>query len=174
VSRRILALTAGVAITLAAVGGCAEDTINPFGRSSGDFTAIVEGALTDTLRGTATYRTQDGRLAGLELNVDSARGLSVELEPTPDTSAVPRTYEVVAPNLLGVPRTGERPGLAAFLVMREGEFRATAGTLRVTRTAAGTVDGTFTWEMVGTFEGVPGAVPSLTVSGELRAVGAES
>jgi hypothetical protein len=155
---------------LAAVGGCAEDTINLFGTSSGDFTAIVEGALTDTLRGTVTYRTQDGRLAGLELNVDSARGLSVELEPTPDTSAAPQTYEVVAPNLLGVPRTGERPGLAAFLVTREGEFRATAGTLRVTHRTDGRIGGVFTWEMVGTFEGVPGAVPSIRVSGQLQAV----
>jgi len=106
-------------------------------------------------------------LVGLELDIDSVRGVSVELEPR--TLAL-RTYEVVDAELLGVERTGALPGLNAFLVTRNGDFHATAGSLRVSYVADGAVGATFSLHLEGTFDGVPATEPSLRLSGTVHAV----
>jgi hypothetical protein len=133
----------------------------------GRFEVTVDGALTDTLRGRARYRLADSMLVGLELDIDSVRGVSVELEPR--TLAL-RTYEVVDAELLGVERTGALPGLNAFLVTRNGDFHATAGSLRVSYVTDGAVGATFSLHMEGTFDGVPATEPSLTVAGTVHAL----
>lgn len=133
---------------------------------AGKFEATVEGAITDTLRGRAHYRLSDSMLVGLELDADSVRGLSVEMEPR---SLALRTYEVVDAELLGVERGEELPGFNAFLVTQNGDFHATAGSLHVSYLSEGELGATFSVEMEGTFDGVPGHDPSLSVSGTVHA-----
>jgi hypothetical protein len=135
---------------------------------AGRFEATVRGALVDTLRGKARYRTENGRLVGLELSAGADRGLSMEMNPRDTLDAPPRFYDVVDWPVLGR-RTQGAPGVAAFLAMPQGEFQARRGTLEVDRRAEGRVTGRFEMVMQGTFDGVPGEAPSVTVRGAWHA-----
>lgn len=141
-------------------GGSAPDV------AAGRFVATVDGAVVDTLTGTARFRTDGDALVGLELNVDSVNGLSLEMEPV---ALDRRTYEVVDWDLLGVDRGASPPGLAAFLEVEPGSFHATDGVVEVTYVTDRQVGARFDLEMTGTFHGVPGDEPALRVTGRLLA-----
>ena len=165
---RLSCLLAGVVLAVFAVGlGCTKTQGTAPSAPEGRFELTTRGAMDDTLRGRATYRLADSLLVGLELDVDSVRGLSVELKPRP---LALRTYEVVDAELLGVPRNDAPPGLNAFLVTGAGDFHATAGSLAVTYLTDGELGATVSMQMRGTFDGVPSTRPSLTLSGTVHAV----
>lgn len=159
----LLLLTGGGAWGLS---GCTPGSGTAPDVAAGRFVATVDGALTDTLTGTARFRTDGSALTGVELNVDSLHGLSMEMEPV---RLDRRTYEVVDWRLLGVDRGASPPGLAAFLEVRPGSFHATDGVVEVTYVASDRVGARFDLEMVGTFHGVPGDEPSVRVTGRLFA-----
>lgn len=167
-ARRLLCLCAGAVLAILAAGlGCTKTQGTAPAAPEGRFEVTTQGAMRDTLRGRATYRLADSLLAGIELDVDSVQGLSVELEPRP---LALRTYEVVDAELLGVSRGDSLPGLNAFLVTQAGDFHATAGSLDVTYLTNGELGATVSMQMRGTFDGVPGAAPSLTLTGTIHAV----
>lgn len=135
--------------------------------SEGRFVARIDGAVVDTLTGSATLRlTDDERLAGLELAVDEQRGASVDLEPFPLRL---RTYTVIDPELLDLERPGDAPGLVAYLDTRAGFFRTTHGHLDLSYTTDASVGGSFVWDMEGRRNDSLGGPASLTVEGALHA-----
>jgi hypothetical protein len=147
----------------------------------------VEGPLA----GEAVYRLDDaGRLVGLELGAASApTGLSIELTPHPPA---PRTYEIVAPNLLaaaapeGLAEGDAPPAATAYLTAVPADttaggvagappadaaplrLTATHGVVQVTHADGGTLRATFDLHFVGT---LPDAHAEVTagVAGALRA-----
>lgn len=150
--------------------GCEQGTgTPPEDVTTGTFTAVVSGSVVDTLTGDASARIEGQMLVGLEMDVDSLRGISVELEPRAPER---RIYEVIDAELMGTEResdAGEMPGMVVFLDARRGTFQSVAGSLSVTYQSPSEIGGTFDVEMEGTFDGVPGATPSLRVRGSVRA-----
>lgn len=147
-------------------GGCGDKAASSYDLgwllgAQSTFEATTEGVLDASLAGTAVFRTdEEGHLIGIDLvHVDdSTRGLSIELEPHPLDE---RTYEVVAPNLLGVERADAPAGFLAFFESGTHSFQAVSGTLRVTQADAASVRGTFNVRMSGMPEG--GSFPSADV-----------
>jgi hypothetical protein len=140
--------------------------------AEGRFVARIDGTVRDTLAGTATLRRSDGRLVGLELNVDSTRGVSVDLEPHP---AQLRTYTAIEEELLRADRPGDTPGLVAYLVTSTGTYQTTAGrfTVSYVEGRADAVGGTFAWTMEGTLRGVPAHRSTVQVEGVVHALAGE-
>jgi hypothetical protein len=133
---------------------------------AGQFTAYVEGAVSDTLTGPVHYRAKDDSLVGLELGPKDGPGLSMELEPQPSEL---RTYEVVNWELFNLERPGSPPGVVAFLTVEEGRFEATDGTLKLTYVGEEQVGATFSFQMEGDFVEGPSEIPSVSVTGALNA-----
>jgi len=138
--------------------------------ASSTFEATTEGAVSEAIAGTATFRTDaDGHLIGVELMHidDSTRGLSIEMEPRP---IEPRTYTVVDPGLMGVERPDAPAGFIAFFEGDAHSFRASRGTLQVTRADVARVRGLFEIEMEGKASGHGGvASGDVTVQGTFQA-----
>lgn len=134
--------------------------------AAGHYRADVAGALSDSLVGTARYRIDDGSIVGLELGSERGPGLSIELEPRPVDL---RQYEVVESELFGLERPGGTPGMLGFLTVDGAQFEATDGTLEVTYVGDDYVGGTFTFQMEGTVNGLPGDVSSVEVVGAVNA-----
>ena len=134
--------------------------------SAGQFTAHVEGSVSDTLTGPVHYRMDDGALVGLELGPKDGAGLSMELEPQPPAL---RTYEVVDAELFNMERAGSPPGILAFLTVGEARFEATDGSLELTYLNDEQVGATFSFLMEGDFEDGPSDAPSVKVTGSLNA-----
>lgn len=135
---------------------------------SGEFTAYVEGSLSDTLSGAVHHRiTEEGDLTGLELGPKTGAGLSIDLEPH---APALRTYDVVDAELFGLARPDQPPGVMAFLTLSRGQFQAVEGTFELTYVNEEQIGATFTFQMEGQFSGGRGEVPSVTVSGVLNAV----
>lgn len=132
----------------------------------GEFTAYVQGTLSDTITGAAHYRKAEGVLQGFELGRREGSGLSIELEPHPLGL---HTYEVVGSELFGVTRSGEQPGVIAFLTIGNGRFSAVGGTLELTYVDDEQVGAEFSFQMEGDFEGAPVDAPSVEVTGILNA-----
>jgi hypothetical protein len=152
-------------IAASLLAGCGADGNVP-NVPPGRFVAVVRGAVTDSLQGRAMYRMEDGRLTGVELAVDSATGLSVDVEP----QARPRgLYQVVDWDLLGIDRGEAPPGVAVFLEVPAARFHAVAGTLDVSYVSAGEIGGTFDVQMEGTYDGVATDDPFVSVTGSFRA-----
>jgi hypothetical protein len=120
---------------------------------TGRFEAKLEGAFDRSVVGEARYRRINGELTGLELVIDSTRGISVELEPGPTRR---KTYQVVEWELLSVDRPGGRPGTVAFLETPGGSFESVDGMLDISYKEGDAIGGTFDFEMNGTLEGLPG------------------
>lgn len=155
------------ALMIGGLAGCSGEEGNAPKVPEGQFEAEVEGTVDTTLTGRARYRLSDGRLSGIELAVDSARGLSIEVEPAPVGR---RTYQVVEWELLQVERPGGAPGFVAFLEMPRGSFEATEGTLEITYVSGSVVGAVFDVEMEGALDGLPDDNYSVTAKGRLMAV----
>ena len=135
--------------------------------SSGEFTAYVEGSLSDTLSGDVHHRiTEEGTLTGLELGPKDGVGLSIELEPL---APALRSYEVVDAELFGITRPNHPPGVMAFLTLDEGKFESVEGTFELTYVDEEQIGATFTFQMEGGFDSDLGEVPSVEVTGALNA-----
>lgn len=147
------------------VSGC-EGKGTPPDVPAGTFTARVDGALSDTLTGSAHYRTNDGALTRLELGSETGPGLSIELEPR---SPALRTYETIDAELFGLDRPETPPGVMAFLTLDGAQFEATDGTLELTYMNEGRVGATFTFQMEETADAVVGEPMSVEVTGDLNA-----
>lgn len=132
----------------------------------GQFTAEVEGGITDTIVGPAFYRMEEGDLIGIELGARDRPGLSMEMEPRPPDQ---RTYEVVEWSLLDAEREDTAPGVVAFLVVQDARFEATNGTLELTYVGEEEVGATFEFEMEGSFVGGSSPEASVHVTGSFRA-----
>lgn len=160
----ILLLSAGLL-------GCSadvEDSLNWLFEAESRFSAHIEGTTTDSLRGEATFRTdEEGRLVGIELNKtgQSMRGLSIELEPR--ISKV-RTYTAVEPILMGVERSENHNGFVAYLESEQGSYTAAQGTLEVIEASASSIRGRFDLWMRGS-EHDTGQPTDVTVSGSFQA-----
>jgi hypothetical protein len=148
------------------LAGCGRQDGVPPGVEAGRFTAQVQGSVSDSLRGEAVYRMEDGRLTGVELSVDSTRGISVDVEPRRQARGV---YEIVDWELMGVDRGDEPSGAVAFLELPRGQFHAVAGTLTVSYATSSEVSGSFVFRMEGSLDGVPGDAPSVSTTGSFRA-----
>lgn len=150
------------------VMGC-EGTGTPPNVPSGDFTAYVEGSVSDTLSGEARYRTtEEGAISTVELAAKGEPGLSIELEPQPPAL---RTYEIVAAELFGLERKGQPPGAMAFLSVKNAQFYAVDGTFELTYVSDEEIGATFSFQMNGEFEEVPSDAPSVDVNGVVNAPG---
>ncbi len=138
--------------------------------ASSTFEATTEGAINETIAGTATFRTDsEGNLVGIELVHidDSTRGLSIEMESRPIAT---RTYVAVDPGLMGVERSTGAAGFIAFSEIGNHSFRASRGTLQVTQADEARVRGTFEIEMEGGASGSGGmADGDVTVQGTFQA-----
>jgi hypothetical protein len=133
------------------------------------FTARIDGAVTDSLRGTADFRTDDrGRLVGIELNRADApmQGLSLELQPRP---AEADTYTVVDRELMGAMRDGQPPGFVAYLESDAGSFQAADGTLQIDEMSDDHIEGTFDLYMQGARNSDPSIEIDITVTGSFEA-----
>jgi hypothetical protein len=147
-------------------GGC-EGRGTPPDVPSGEFTAHVDGSVSDTLTGAAHHRlSDDGALVGLELGAQDGPGLSIELEPQPPAL---RTYEVVDAELFGVDRPEQPPGAMAFLTLKTARFEAVDGTFELTYVDEEQIGATFSFQMQGEYEQGPGDAPSVAVTGALNA-----
>ena len=133
---------------------------------AGQFSAYVEGTVSDTLTGTAHYRRRDGAITGLELGARNGPGLSIELEPHPPEL---RTYEVIEAELFRLDRPDSPPGLLAFLSLEGAQFEAVDGTLELTYVGDGQVGATFQFQMEGTLEKGGYDDASVSVTGALNA-----
>jgi len=133
--------------------------------SEGRFTAYVEGAVTDTLRGVAQSRHRDSVLVGLELGKEGEPGLSIELTPYP---LALRTYDVVEAEVFRMDRGDPSPEGIALLQTDEAHFEATGGTIELTYVGDRQVGATFTLQMSGAFK-AGGDDVSVEVTGELNA-----
>jgi len=162
-------------LTLGGVAGCGTDDGASYDMSwligaSSTFEATSEGAVSEAIAGTATFRTDaDGNLIGIELMHidDSTRGLSIEMEPRP---IEPRTYTVVDPGLMGVERPDAPAGFIAFFEGDTHSFRASRGTLQVARADPARVRGSFEIEMEAQASGRGGvAGGDVTVQGTFQA-----
>lgn len=147
------------------LAGC-EGEGTPPDVSAGQFTAHVEGSVSDTLTGPVHYRMDEGALVGLELGGKDGPGLSIELEPQPPAL---RTYEVIDAELFRTERPESLPGILAFLTVGEARFEATDGTLELTYLNDEQVGATFSFLMEGDFEDGPSDAPSVKVTGSLNA-----
>jgi len=134
--------------------------------SEGRFTAYVEGAVSDTLRGVARARHEDDALVGLELGEQGESGLSIELEPHPPGL---RSYEVVDPQVFRMDRRDGAPDGLAFLHLDRTAFEATGGTLELTYVSEEQVGATFTFRMEGALVERGGDAASIEVTGEVNA-----
>jgi hypothetical protein len=138
--------------------------------ASSSFEVTTEGAVDGAMAGTATFRAdEEGHLVGIELVHidDSTRGLSIELEPRPIEK---RTYEAVAPRLLGIERRDAAAGFTAYFESSEHSFQSSRGTLQLTHADASHVRGTFEIEMDGRSSGNGGiAEGDVTVQGTFEA-----
>lgn len=132
----------------------------------GQFRAVVDGSVSDSLAGTAQYRMDDGRLVGLELGARRGPGLSIEVEPRPLDL---RHYSVVESGLFGTERPGGAPGVLSFLTIDGGQFEAREGTLEITYVGDEQVGATFTFQMGGDFDAGPADAPSVRVTGRVNA-----
>ena len=152
------------ALTLLAViaSGCGSGRGTPPDVDTGRFEAELDGAFDRSVTGEARYRMTEGNLTGLELVIDSARGISVELEPGPIRR---KTYQVVEWELLSVDRPGGRPGTFAFLETPDGSFESVEGMLDITYHEDNAIGGTFEFEMNGTLKGLPGEPYGLSARG---------
>ncbi len=152
------------ALTLLAViaSGCGSGEGTPPDVATGRFEAELDGALDRSVTGEARYRMTDGNLTGLELVIDTAKGISVELEPGPIRR---KTYQVLEWELLSVDRPGGRPGITAFLKTPDGSFESVEGMLDITYHEDNAIGGTFEFEMNGTLEGLPGEPYGLSARG---------
>jgi hypothetical protein len=130
----------------------------------------MTGSMSEQLRGTAVYRMEDGRLAGLELSVDSTTGVSVDVQPQSQPRGV---YEVIGAELLAVSRHDEPPGAAVFLDVPEAKFEAVAGTLTVSTAEPDEVSGSFVFRMEGRYDGVARDAPFVSLTGSFRATRSE-
>lgn len=134
---------------------------------SGEFTAYVDGSLSDTLSGAVHHRiTEEGALTGLELGPKDGAGLSIELEPH---APALRTYEVVDAELFGLARPDQPPGVMAFLTLDDAQFATVEGTFELTYVDEEQIGATFTFQMEGEFDGDRGETPSVEVTGVLNA-----
>jgi len=131
----------------------------------GTFVAETEGAVTDTLRGSAHYRTQEEDLIGFELGAQTSPGMSIEVEPAPPE---PRTYRVLEERLFRLDRDSHTLGGIVFLSVDDQHFEATAGTLKVQQVNRSTVDATFSFEMNGHVDATT-EERSILVTGRFRA-----
>lgn len=145
-----------------ALMGCGSGTGTAPDVEVGRFDAELDGAFDRSVVGEARYRITDGKLTGLELVIDSTRGMSVELEPGPLRR---KTYQVVEWELLSVDRPGGRPGTVAFLETPGGSFESVDGMLDITYKEGDAIGGTFDFEMNGTLEGLPGEPYGLSARG---------
>lgn len=141
---RVLPGAALMAILLLA--GCGEGRGTAPDVEPGRFVVQVDGTVSDTLRGEARYRMVDGDLAGVELVIDSVRGLSIDLEPGPVRR---KTYQVVEWELLSVDRPGGAPGTSVFFETPDLAFESSDGTVEITYTANGQIGGAFALDMEG-------------------------
>lgn len=133
---------------------------------AGEFTAYVDGSLSDTLSGTVHRRvTTEGGLTGVELGRQDGPGVSIDLESQPPAL---RTYEVIESELFGLDRPGRPPAALAFLRLNEGQFEAVDGTFELTYVNDDEVGATFTFQMEGEYEGVASDGPSVKVTGVLN------
>ena len=149
------------------LAGCSGEEGTAPNVPEGQFEAEVEGTVEAALNGRARYRVEDGQLTGIELAVDSVRGLSIEVEPAPVGR---RTYQVVEWELLQIDRPGGAPGFVAFLEMPRGSFEATDGTLEITYVSDPVAGAVFDVEMEGALNGLPDDNYSVTAKGRLMAV----
>jgi len=134
---------------------------------SGEFTAYVDGRISDTLSGAVHHRiTEEGALTGLELGPEDGAGLSIDLEPH---APALRSYEVVSAEIFGLERPNQPPGVMAFLVMDAAQFEAVDGTLELTYVDERQIGATFTFQMEGEFNGGRGDDSSVEVTGVLNA-----
>jgi hypothetical protein len=147
------------------VNGCGGQGNRP-DVAAGQFTANVNGTVSDTLAGAAHYRMDDGALVGLELGSKEGPGLSIELEPQPPEL---RTYEVVDAELFGLERPGSPPGVLAFLLLEQVSFEATDGSLDLTYVSEEQIGATFSFEMEATNGDAPTHDASVEVTGALNA-----
>jgi hypothetical protein len=134
--------------------------------AEGRFTAYVQGAVTDTLRGTVHARHRDSSLVGLELGDEGGPGLSIELEPHPPAL---RRYDVVDAELFQMDREGTSPEAIVLLQLEEAHFEATDGTFDLTYVGEDQIGATFTLQMNGAFIEGGGDAVSVEVTGELSA-----
>jgi hypothetical protein len=134
---------------------------------SGEFTAYVDGSLSDTLSGTVHHRlTEDGALTGIELGEKGEPGVSIDLEPEPPGL---RTYEVIEAELFGLDHPDRPPGALAFLTLDRARFAAVDGTLQLTYVHDDRIGATFTFEMEGEYDGPATDGSSVEVTGALNA-----
>ncbi len=153
----------GVLILFAVIAsGCESGTGTPPDVETGRFEAELDGAFDRSVTGAARYRMTDDNLTGLELVIDSASGMSVELEPGPIRQT---TYQVVEWELLSVDRPGGRPGTVAFLETPGGSFESVDGMLDIIYQEDDAIGGTFEFEMNGTLENLPGEPYGLSARG---------
>jgi len=134
--------------------------------SEGRFTAYVEGAVSDTLRGVAHARHEDDALVGLELGEQEGAGLSIELEPHPPAL---RAYEIVDADVFRMDRRDGPPEGLAFLRLDRADFAATSGTMELTYVSEEQVGGTFTFRMEGTLANGGRDAASVEVTGKVNA-----
>lgn len=163
---RFSVLQIGMVLVLSGVFVGCQGRGKPPPVEEGAFTAYVQGALSDTITGTAHFRTEDGTIQGFELGRRNGSGLSIELESHPLGL---HTYEVVGPELFGVSRPGQSPGTIAFLTLGNGRFAAVNGTLELTYVDDEQVGAEFRFQMDGDFEGAPVKASSVEVTGMLNA-----
>ncbi len=162
-------LLVGLLMVSGCGGSSGESALGWLMGAESQFDAGIKGAVTDSLHGTADFRTDDrGRLVGIELNRDGApmQGLSLELEPRP-----PETdqYTVVDPVLMNAPREGEQPGFVAYLESDAGSFEADEGHLHITAMGDHHIEGTFELYMHGERRSGPSVEVDITVKGAFQA-----
>jgi hypothetical protein len=163
-------LAGGLLVVGAGLAGCDDPRGPGPGVAEGQFQAVVQGVVADTLRGPARLRLDsEGRLAGIELSVDGpgSPGLTFDLQPAP---LARRTYDVLDPEVLMVARDSTARGVAAYLETERGAFASTRGRLRLTYRHGRAMGGTFDLQMEGRLEGAPQHVVTATVTGALHAI----
>lgn len=166
---RALLLVVILALTSGCGGASSESALDWLMGAESQFTARIDGAVTDSLRGTADFRTDDrGRLVGIELNRTDAPmdGLSLELQPHP---AEADTYIVIEPALMGAAREGQPPGFVAYLESDAGSFQAADGTLEISEMSNDHIEGTFDLYMQGARSSDPSIEIDITVTGSFEA-----
>ena len=147
--------------------------------AAGQYRLHVEGAVTDTLTGTAVLRSLRAGRTGVELGNRGGPGLSIELTSSPrpgrHTAASPARlspgrYPVVTETLLDAPSSvsDSVSGVRAFLSLSNTTFVATEGHLSVTHVDDGRLEGTFDLEMRERNRTVT-APRTVRVTGALRA-----
>jgi hypothetical protein len=145
--------------------GCGGRGTEP-GVPEGRYTAFVQGAVTDTLRGAAHARHRDSMLVGLELGGEGGPGLSIELDPLPPAL---RTYDVVDAETFQIDGDDTSPEGLALLQLDEANFEAVGGTIEFAYVSEEQVGATFTFQMDGAFNEGGGDDVSVEVTGELNA-----